>query len=121
MSGLRTFRIFRPLRSLNTMPSMKIFIGTLLSSLSHLGGILGLGIFFFMIFALLGVTLWDGVIHYRCYETSEPLPDGTWNVLEDEKRLCSKIRPCPSGSYCNSISNVTKQGFYVNKDTWADV
>lgn len=69
ISGLRTFRLFRPLRSLTTMPSMKLLIGTLLSSVSHLGGILGLAIFFFMIFAILGVSLWDGTIHQRCYET----------------------------------------------------
>ena len=94
MSGLRTFRIFRPLRSLNTMPSMKIFIGTLLSSLSHLGGILGLGIFFFMIFALLGVTLWEGISHYRCYHEPVPFADGTWNIVEEDTRLCSSLRSC---------------------------
>jgi hypothetical protein len=63
MSGLRTFRLFRPLRSLTTMPSMKLLIGTLLSSVSHLGGILGLAMFFFMIFAILGVSLFNGTIH----------------------------------------------------------
>ena len=78
MSGLRTFRLFRPLRSLTTMPSMKLLIGTLLSSVSQLGGIMGLAIFFFMIFAILGVSLWDGRIHYRCYTTQDPLPDGSW-------------------------------------------
>ena len=30
VSGLRTFRLFRPLRSLTTMPSMRILIGTLM-------------------------------------------------------------------------------------------
>lgn len=34
ISGLRTFRLFRPLRSLTTMPSMKLLMGTLLSSVS---------------------------------------------------------------------------------------
>lgn len=33
VSGLRTFRLFRPLRSLQTMPSMKLLIGTLLKSM----------------------------------------------------------------------------------------
>lgn len=80
ISGLRTFRLFRPLRSLQTMPSMRIFIGTLLSSLSHLSGIFGLGLFIFGIFAILGVTLWEGRIHFRCYTTPEPLPDGTWKL-----------------------------------------
>lgn len=94
MTGLRTFRIFRPLKSLNTMPSMKIFIGTLFESISHLGGIFGLGMFIFMIFAILGVSLWDGKIHYRCYETSEPLADGSWNLVANDTMLCSDFRQC---------------------------
>lgn len=34
VSGMRTFRLMRPLRSLTTMPSMKILISTLLASVS---------------------------------------------------------------------------------------
>jgi hypothetical protein len=85
MSGLRTFRLFRPLRSLTTMPSMKLLIGTLLSSVKHLNGIMGLAMFFFGIFAILGISFWDGMIHYRCYETELPLPDGTWNVVKSDE------------------------------------
>lgn len=33
ISGLRTFRIFRPLRSLSALPSMRILVSTLLTSL----------------------------------------------------------------------------------------
>lgn len=33
MSGLRTFRLFKPLKSLTNMPSMKLLIQTLFSSL----------------------------------------------------------------------------------------
>ena len=102
ISGLRTFRLFRPLRSLTTMPSMRILIGTLIYSLSHLGGILGLAIFFFMIFAILGVTLWEGKIHYRCYETPDPFPNGTWVVSKTDLSLCSDYRPCAEGYYCRS-------------------
>lgn len=85
MSGLRTFRLFRPLRSLTTMPSMKLLIGTLLSSVSQLGGIMGLAMFFFLIFAILGVSLWDGKIHNRCYETSCPIP--VFKYMELNKNL----------------------------------
>ena len=50
VSGMRTFRLLRPLRSLTTMPSMKILISTLLASVAQLGGVLVLAIFFFTIF-----------------------------------------------------------------------
>jgi hypothetical protein len=94
ISGLRTFRLFRPLRSLTTMPSMKLLMGTLLSSVSQLGGIMGLAIFFFMIFAILGVSLWAGRINYRCYETEWPDAMGNWLLVEDDPFLCSSSRVC---------------------------
>lgn len=34
VSALRTFRLFRPLRSISSLPSMKLLVGTLLSSIS---------------------------------------------------------------------------------------
>lgn len=60
VSGLRTFRLMRPLRSLTTMPSMRILITTLIASVAQLGGVLVLAGFFFTIFAILGVSLWSG-------------------------------------------------------------
>ena len=65
VSGLRTFRLFRPLRSLSTLPNIRILIGTLLASVSQLGGVLSLALFFFLIFAILGVNLFAGLTHYR--------------------------------------------------------
>jgi len=84
VSGLRTFRLFRPLRSLSTLPSMRILVGTLLASVSQLGGILSLAIFFFLIFAILGVSLWSGTIHYRCHVSPEPFLNGTWPLVQDD-------------------------------------
>ena len=72
VSGMRTFRLMRPLRSLTTMPSMKILISTLLASVAQLGGVLILAVFFFTIFAILGVSLWSGKIYNRCRMTEFP-------------------------------------------------
>ena len=83
------------------MPNMKILIRTLLSSIKELGGIMGLASFFFTIFAILGVSLWDGKIHYRCYETELPV-NGVWKVIEDDIDLCSHdVHPCKKG-FCGS-------------------
>jgi hypothetical protein len=85
MSGLRTFRLMRPLRSLTTLPSMRILIGTLLASIIQLAGIMGLTVFFFTIFAILGVSLWNGLGHYRCYMTEWPDPKtGAWVLSPDD-------------------------------------
>ena len=69
LSALRAFRLLRPLKLLTAMPSMKVLLSTLFESILSLGGILGLAIFFFVIFSILGVSIWNGKSHYRCYIT----------------------------------------------------
>ena len=72
--------------------------------------------FFFIIFSILGVSLWDGEIHYRCYETELPDPvDGSWNVVSDDKALCSSVKECKVG-YCNSMMNVTFLGYKLAEE-----
>lgn len=56
LSGLRTLRLFRPLRTLNNVKSMQVLVETLFSSMMALGGIMGLAVFFFTIFAILGIS-----------------------------------------------------------------
>ena len=56
IQGLKTFRLFRPLRSLNNMPSMRILVETLFMSIKALSGVMGLALFFFSIFAILGIS-----------------------------------------------------------------
>ena len=86
-SGLRTFRLFRPLRSLNNVKSMQVLVETLFLSMMSLGGIMGLAIFFFTIFSILGISQWRGLTHYRCRQTEFPV-DGDWLPVEDDFRLC---------------------------------
>jgi hypothetical protein len=63
MKALRSVRLMRPLKLLRGIPSIRLLISTLLASVSSLGGIMGVAGFFFLIFAILGVTLWEGKIH----------------------------------------------------------
>jgi hypothetical protein len=81
LSALRAFRLLRPLKLLNSIPSLKMLLGTLISSVKSLSSILVLICFFFTIFGILGVALWQGKIHYRCYETPEPV-NGEWELTE---------------------------------------
>ena len=105
--GMRTFRLMRPLRTLTTMPSMKTLISTLLSSVAQLGGVLILAIFFFTIFAILGVSLWSGKIYYRCRLTEFPV-DGDWPVDPTDTSLCSEERQCDTNRYCGSLANASR-------------
>jgi hypothetical protein len=71
---------------LSTLPNIRILIGTLLASVSQLGGVLSLALFFFLIFAILGVNLFAGLTHYRCRIDPEPL-NGMWPVVENDTRI----------------------------------
>lgn len=69
LAALRAFRLLRPLKLLTSVPALKLLLSTLIESVQSLGGIMGLALFFFTIFSILGVAIWSGKIHYRCYET----------------------------------------------------
>lgn len=67
---------------------------------------MGLALFFFTIFSILGVAIWSGKIHYRCYATEAPV-DGAWELWSDGDRtydaLCNNSTDsCPPGGYCGS-------------------
>ena len=69
--ALRTFRLLRPLKSINALPNMKIFIITLINSLGDLGNIFFLTLFFFIIFGVTGLSIWSERSHYRCRISNE--------------------------------------------------
>lgn len=100
VSVIRTFRLFRPLRSLTMMPALKSIISTIFMSMLNLGEIMIFAFLFFYIFAILGVSLWNGDIHYRCYETPQPV-DGDWVLVPGDLRVCGS-RKCDVG-YCGSL------------------
>ena len=83
VSGIRALRLMRPLRTLTNLGSMKVLIGTLISSVSQLGEIIIFSFFFFLIFAILGVSLWAGKLDYRWRTTPEPV-NGDWIAVSTD-------------------------------------
>ena len=106
-SVLRTFRIFRPLRSLSASPSMRMLVNTFFQSLGQLSNIFALIIFFYAIFAVMGSSMWAGVVHNRCWLTSDPV-DGLWQVAqhEPEGRICGGSHQCDDGEFCRNFYDV---------------
>ena len=87
LTSLKIFKLFRPLRSLNNVKSMKVLVDTLFKSMMSLSGIMGLAIFFFTIFAILGISQWRGLTHFRCRITEAPV-DGDWLTVEGDTQSC---------------------------------
>jgi hypothetical protein len=52
-----------------------------------------LTMFFFMVFAILGVSVWSGAIYQRCRMTEYPV-DGDWVADPNDLDLCSEYRVC---------------------------
>ena len=127
LSSLRAVRLLRPLRLLGKVPAIKVLITTLLNSIAGLGGIMGLAMFFFSIFSILGMTVWSGRIHYRCYLDSEP-SDGEWPLNPNSVSLCSSNAKCPDykgkETFCRSrfeAFNPDGSPYKFNDpDLWAD-
>ena len=95
LSILRSFRILKPLRSIGKLPGLKKIIGALVKSIDNLSNVMLLLTFLLFCFSVMGVQLWNGILHTRCRVTPFPV-----KISEN----CSHI-----GSQCWSeyVNNVT--------------
>ena len=70
LSSLRMFRALRPLRSISRIPGMRLLVRSMLASLPALRDVLLLFSFFLLAFAIVGVELFRGRLHYRCFDAA---------------------------------------------------
>ena len=66
LAGLRAFRILRPLKTVKRFKGLKKLVTALLLSLGHLGETGTVLFFFFLIFAIAGRQMWQGLFYRRC-------------------------------------------------------
>ena len=118
VSILRTFRLFKPLRSLKTLPAMKELVVTLLESVMQLTNIFFLLEFALLLFSILGLQIWRGLTHFHCREIAEPLPDGTWPIPEENQLVCGGMNQCDasSGQVCGSLFDPQWKGLLLSNE-----
>jgi hypothetical protein len=75
-SALRTFRVLRPLKSLSAFPSMRVVVSSMLTALPALGNVVLLAVFTLIVFGIIGVQLWAGLLRGKC-AYDDPLSPGT--------------------------------------------
>lgn len=68
-------------------------------------------IFVFLIFAILGVSLWSGAFDKRCRVTPTP-ENGDWIPISEDEQLCGE-RICPTGT-CGSLPRAQDDGFTIS-------
>ena len=66
LAGLRAFRILRPLKTVKRFKNLKKLVTALLLALTHLGETGTVLFFFFLIFAIAGRQMWQGLFYRRC-------------------------------------------------------
>lgn len=90
--ALRAFRILRPLKSISTIPGLRILFLTLMYSFKLLMTSIALLVFFFMIFAIAGLQLWMGILKNRCIDLQT-------GEFMDEYYTCGAFE-CDVGQEC---------------------
>ena len=67
LSMIRVTRVLRPLRAINQLPSLRILINLIFATLPQLGNVVLLCLFLFVVFAILCMNLFMGLLRNRCY------------------------------------------------------
>lgn len=91
VSAFRTVRVLRPLRSLTVVPGMRLLVTSLLRSIPALLNVVALLLFVFAIFGILGIQIWQGLLHARCRLTEYPIQlvgGGSGDCADPRSEFC---------------------------------
>ncbi|XP_059123161.1 sodium channel protein type 10 subunit alpha isoform X5 [Peromyscus eremicus] len=119
ISGLRTFRVLRALKTVSVIPGLKVIVGALIHSVRKLADVTILTVFCLSVFALVGLQLFKGNLKNKCITRSTD-PHNAHNFSSQmaenvyikngttEPLLCgngSDAGHCPSGYVCLKTSD----------------
>ncbi|XP_049622333.1 sodium channel protein type 10 subunit alpha isoform X2 [Suncus etruscus] len=123
MSGLRTFRVLRALKTVSVIPGLKVIVGALIHSVRKLADVTILTVFCLSVFALVGLQLFKGNLKNNCLKnctTNDSYEIHAWNDCHQGKDyyyikngtsdplLCgngSDAGQCPPGYLCLKTSS----------------
>nr|QQY02566.1 voltage-dependent L-type calcium channel subunit alpha-1F [Cryptocotyle lingua] len=72
VKALRAFRVLRPLRLLSGLPSLQVVLNSIITAMVPLLHIALLVIFVIIVYAIIGLELFQSKLHYTCYNTTTP-------------------------------------------------
>merc|ERR1719378_1860087 len=96
VKALRAFRVLRPLRLVSGVPSLQVVLNSILMAMVPLLHIALLVIFVILIYAIIGLELFSGILHKTCFDNSTGL------MMEDPKP-CGGNYNFPEGTYCGEF------------------
>ncbi|CAF1094276.1 unnamed protein product [Rotaria sordida] len=99
VKSLRAFRVIRPLKLVNGVPSLQIVLNSILRAMLPLLHIALLVLFVITIYAIIGLELFCGKMHMTCYMNGTSIMPRV-----DEVRPCGeKGRKCEDGQECKDL------------------
>ncbi|XP_050995954.1 sodium channel protein type 10 subunit alpha isoform X2 [Acomys russatus] len=118
ISGLRTFRVLRALKTVSVIPGLKVIVGALIHSVRKLADVTILTVFCLSVFALVGLQLFKGNLKNNCVRNSTALhkadnfssemsKDVFFKPGTTDPLLCgngSDAGHCPDGYTCMKMS-----------------
>ncbi|XP_008834406.1 sodium channel protein type 10 subunit alpha isoform X1 [Nannospalax galili] len=120
ISGLRTFRVLRALKTVSVIPGLKVIVGALIHSVRKLADVTILTIFCLSVFALVGLQLFKGNLKNKCMKNNSTEPQEAANYSSQnagnvffkigttDPLLCgngSDAGQCPKGYTCLKTSD----------------
>ncbi|XP_069329558.1 sodium channel protein type 10 subunit alpha isoform X3 [Eulemur rufifrons] len=122
ISGLRTFRVLRALKTVSVIPGLKVIVGALIHSVRKLADVTILTIFCLSVFALVGLQLFKGNLKNKCVRNHTALnevvnysshTESEWDLYinkpgTSDPLLCgngSDSGHCPDGYICLKTSD----------------
>ncbi|XP_064620216.1 sodium channel protein 1 brain-like isoform X2 [Lineus longissimus] len=120
LSGLRTLRVLRALKTISIFPGLKTIVNALLRSMKMFAEVLTLTTFCMMVFALFGLQVYMGVLRNKCvlnfdttglsnlshvhqYYNSWIKNTTNWEMFDESYRVCGNISGaggCATGYSC---------------------
>ena len=100
LAGLRAFRILRPFKTVKRFKGLKKLVTALLASIGRLGETSIVLFFFFIIFAIAGTQMWQGLFYRRCMSVNY----GYLVSTSGDEGMCSFDSNCEEyNSYGNTF------------------
>lgn len=83
-----------------TVLGMKKLVSALLQTLPEFANVGMFLVYVFLLFAILGVHLYNGIFYNACRFSPKPESDTEWHIDDSVNRMCSKtgagVFQCPS-------------------------
>ncbi|XP_023383320.1 sodium channel protein type 10 subunit alpha [Pteropus vampyrus] len=105
ISGLRTFRVLRALKTVSVIPGLKVIVGALIHSVRKLADVTILTVFCLSVFALVGLQLFKGNLKNKCVKNCTAFNETTSNFSYEKREW----------NFCRG-----DEDFYINKPGTSD-